>query len=86
MATFGVVLPLATLIVSHSVSEVLVLVGTVLVVVLLGLPLARHLWNTPSNAPEHLPHRTAIEDQVAAAIDRYSTRWGGWEGKEDKTS
>jgi len=86
VAAFGVVLPLATLIASHSVSEVLVLVGTVLVVVLLGLPLARHLWNTPSNAPEHLPHRTAVEDQVAAAIDRYSTRWGGWEGKEDTTS
>jgi hypothetical protein len=67
-------------------SEVLVLVGTVLLVVLLGLPLARHLWNTPSNAPEHLPHRTALEDQVAATIDRYSTRWGGWEGKEEKTS
>lgn len=86
MAGFGIVLPLATLIASHSVSEVLVLVGTVLVVVLLGLPLARHLWITPSNAPGHLPHRTAIEDQEAAAIDRYSTRWGGWEGKEDKTS
>jgi hypothetical protein len=71
---------------NHSMSEVLVLVGTVLLVVLLGLPLARHLWNTPSNAPEHLPHRTALEDQVAVAIDRYSTRWGGWEGKEEKTS
>ena len=86
VAAFGVVLPLTTLIASHSISEALVLVGTALLVVLLGLPLARHLWNTPSNAPEHLPHRTALEDQVAAAIDRYSTRWGGWEGKEDKTS
>ncbi len=80
------VLPLATLITDHSATDVLVLVGTALLVVLLGLPLARHLWNTPSNAPEHLPHRTAIEDQVAAAIDRYSTRWGGWEGKEDQAS
>jgi hypothetical protein len=81
-----VVLPLATLITNHSMSEVLVLAGAVLVVVLLGLPLAQHLWTTPSNAPEHLPHRTALEDQVAAAIDRYSTRWGCWESKEDKTS
>ncbi len=60
--------------------------ATVLLVALLGAPLVRHLWNTPSNAPEHLPHRTAIEDQVAAAIDRYSTRWGGWKPKEDNTT
>ena len=86
VAGFGVVLPSATLIANHSVSEVLVLATTVLVVLALGLPLARHLWNTPSNAPAHLPHRTAIEDQVAAAIDRYSTRWGGWKAKEGKTS
>ena len=60
--------------------------GTVTVVLTLGLPLARHLWNTPANAPDHLPHRTAIEDEVAAAIDRYSTHWGGsWKPKEDRT-
>lgn len=85
VAGFGIVLPLATMIANHSLSEVLVLTGTITVVLLLGLPLARHLWNTPANAPDHLPHRTAIEDQVAAAIDRYSTRWGGWTGKEDRT-
>ena len=61
VASFGVVLPLATLIANHSLAEVLVLTGTVAVVLLLGWPLARHLWNTPSNAPEHLPHRTAQE-------------------------
>jgi hypothetical protein len=81
---FGVILPLATLVANHSVSDLLVLTGTILVVVVLGLPLARHLWNTPSNAPAHLPHRTAIEDQVAATIDRYSTRWGSWDGKKEK--
>jgi hypothetical protein len=80
------VLPLTTLITSHSFTEVLVLAGTMLIVLLLGLPLARHLWNTPSNAPEHLPHRTALEDQAAAAIDRYSTRWGGgWTDKKEDT-
>ncbi|OBK19779.1 hypothetical protein [Mycobacterium asiaticum] len=85
VAAFGIVLPMATLAANHSAADALVLTGTVAVVVLFGLPLARHLWNTPANAPDHLPHRTAIEDQVAAAIDRYSTRWGGWEGKEEKT-
>ncbi|CNI55537.1 Uncharacterised protein [Mycobacterium tuberculosis] len=70
------------MIANHSGSEVLVLVGAILLAVLLGLPLASHLWNTPSNAPDYLPHRTAQEDQVAAAIDRYSTRWGSWQDKE----
>lgn len=86
VAALGVVLPVATSIVSHSAGDLLVLAGTALVVVLLGLPLARHLWNTPSNAPAHLPHRTGLEDQAAAAIDRYSTRWGGWDTKEGKSS
>ncbi len=86
MAAFGIVLPLATLVANHSGGDVLVLTGTIVVVALLGLPLVRHLWNTPSNAPEHLPHRTALEDQAAAAIDRYSTRWGSWASKEHKTT
>jgi len=86
VAALGIVLPLATLIANHSAADALVLTATVLVVALLGAPLLRHLWNTPSNAPEYLPHRTAIEDQVAAAIDRYSTRWGGWKNKEDNTT
>lgn len=86
VAALGVVLPAATSIVSHSAGDLLVLAGTALVVVLLGLPLARHLWNTPSNAPAHLPHRTGLEDQAAAAIDRYSTRWGGWDTKEGEPS
>ncbi len=76
-------MPLAMLIGRHTSADVLLLLVTVLLVVIAGLPLARHLWNTPSNAPEHLPQRSAIEDQVAAAVDRYSTRWGGgWARKE----
>ncbi len=83
VAGFGVVIPLATSLARHSVADVLILGGTVVIVVLAGLPLARHLWDTPSNAPHHLPHRTGLEDQVAAAIDRYSTHWGGgWAEKE----
>ncbi|MCV7249897.1 hypothetical protein H7J07_16985 [Mycobacterium koreense] len=77
VAGFGVLLPGATLTVNHNPSEILVL-GTAITLVVLGaLPLVRHLWNSPANAPEHLPHRTVLEDQVAAAIDRYSTQWGG---------
>lgn len=84
VAALGVVMPLAMLIGQHAPTEVLVLVGAVVIVMVSGLPLARHLWNSPSNAPGHLPHRSAVEDQVATAIDRYSTRWGGgWAEKEN---
>lgn len=85
VAALGVIMPTAMLIGSHSVSDVVLLLGAMLIVVVAGLPLARHLWNTPSNAPEYLPHRTGLEEQVAAAVDRYSTRWGGgWADKEEK--
>lgn len=78
VALLGIVLPLGMLIGNHSPADAAVLGGAVLIVLVAGLPLARHLWNTPANAPpEHLPHRTGLEDQAAAAIDRYSTRWGG---------
>lgn len=85
VASLGVIMPLAMLVGHHTPADVLVSGGTALLVVVVGLPLVRHLWNTPSNAPEHLPHRSGLEDQVAAAIDRYSTRWGGgWTEKEDR--
>ena len=84
VAALGVIMPLAMLIGQHALTDVFFLGGAALLVSLAGLPLARHLWNTPSNAPEYLPHRSGLEDQVAAAIDRYSTRWGGgWADKED---
>jgi hypothetical protein len=76
-------MPLGMLIGRHTAPDVLVLGGVALLVVIVGLPLARHPWNTPSNAPEYLPQRSGLEDQAAAAIDRYSTRWGGgWADKE----
>lgn len=84
VAGMGLVMPLGMLFGSHSAADVLVLSGTCLVVITLSVPLARHFWNTPSHAPPHLPHRSAEEEAVAAAIDRYSTRWGGgWADKED---
>ncbi|MGO8962243.1 hypothetical protein [Mycobacterium sp.] len=83
VAALGVVMPLAMLVGQHTAADVVALVAAALLVVIAGLPLARHLQNSPSNAPDHLPHLSALEDQVAAAIDRYSTRWGGgWTKKE----
>lgn len=75
VAALGVLMPLALLIGRHSLLDVAVLGTTAMVVGLGSVPLARHLWNTPVEAPAHLPHRTALEDQAAAAIDRYS-KWG----------
>lgn len=84
VAALGVLMPLAMVIGAHSPADVLVLTGTALVVTAGALPLARHLWNTPVDVPGHVPHRSGLEDQVAAAIDRYSTRWGGgWGSKEE---
>lgn len=86
VAALGVLMPLAMLIGQHTPMDVLVLGGAAMLVALSGLRLARHLWNTPSNAPEYLPHRSGLEDQAAVAIDRYSTRWGGnWAQKEDSS-
>jgi hypothetical protein len=82
IAALGALMPMVILVGNHAVADVLVLATTSVLVALAGLPLARHLWNTPSNAPEHIAHRSGLEDQVAAAIDRYSTRWGSWEASD----
>lgn len=77
VAALGVLMPTAMLVSRHTGPDVLVLGGAALLVAVAGvLPLARHLWQTPVSAPGHLPQRTALEDQAAAAINRYSTRWG----------
>ncbi|WP_046300070.1 MULTISPECIES: hypothetical protein [unclassified Mycobacterium] len=81
VAGFGIILPAATLFVNHSAADVLVLTAAIAVVAAGGYPLLRHLWSTPSNAPDDRPHPSVAEDQalnVEAAIDRYSTRWGGF--------
>lgn len=83
VATLGVVMPLVMLARLHSPADVLVLIGVIAIAVAAGLPLAGHLWRTPSNAPEHVAHRTGLEDQVAIAVDRYSTRWGTGRSEKD---
>lgn len=85
VAGFGVVMPLATLIANHRPAEVLVLSATILLVLAGGSPLVRHLWNTPSNAPSDTPHGAGGQEQVEAAIDRYSTRWGGFSESSSTT-
>lgn len=84
VAVIGIFLPLAMLIAAHEVLDLVVLGTTVVVVGAAGVyPLARHLWNSPANFPEHLPAEgmadtAASQPQQPSAeelIDRYSTRW-----------
>ena len=47
---------------------------TVAAAVLAGIPLARHLWRTPSGFPEQVPHVRA--GAPPGPDDRFATRWG----------
>lgn len=75
VALLGVVIPNVALVRTHSLNDALVLIGVIAVAIVAGLPLAQHLWSSPTNAPEYLPHRSGGQDQMAAARDRYTTRW-----------
>lgn len=55
----------------HDTGDLIVLGTTTIVVIVVGvLPLARHLWNTPDNAPAHLPHVGSQEYREAEAARR----------------
>jgi hypothetical protein len=83
VAGLALVMLLGMLIGNHSAADALILVTTAVIAVAASVPLARHLWSTPSNAPDHVPHRSGEEDAAAVAIDRYTTRWGGgWAGRK----
>jgi hypothetical protein len=80
VAGLGLLLPAAMLITDHRPYEVLILVGTIALVALAAVPLARHLWRTPSNFPEHIPQRTVYSDEVQ---DRFATRWNSFAVRKD---
>jgi len=82
IAGLAITMVIAQALIQYSASDLLVLGGTLAVVATLSFPLFRHLLATPANAPDHLPHRSAQEDSIAAAIDRYSTQWGSRSSKE----
>jgi len=66
IACVGVFVPMLLMAAFHAVSDLIVLGTTAVVVIITGvLPLARHLWNTPDNAPAHLPHVGSREYQEA---------------------
>ena len=86
LALLALLLPLGTLFGSHAPSDVLVLGLTVIAAVLGGIPLASHLWRTPSGFPTHLPQVVGVSAELEAGVDRYATRWGfGQARKEERT-
>lgn len=84
IAGLALILLAATLIDQHGAGDVIVLLTTAAVVAAATVPLARHLWSSPANAPDHLPHRTGEQELSAATVDRFTTRWGGdWSDRKE---
>ena len=64
IACVGVFVPLLLMAAFHAIGDLIVLGTTAVVIIVTGvLPLARHLWNTPDNAPAHLPHVGSQENR-----------------------
>jgi hypothetical protein len=78
VALMAVFLPVGMLFSGPGRSDLLALLATVAVVMTASVPLARHLWRTPSGFPEHIPQQTLYEEQR----DRFATRWGSAARKE----
>lgn len=72
VAVVGVVLPAGALVGSHGPLDAVVLGTTIAVLLGAGVwPLARHLWRSPANFPEHLEREGMAETAAArpAALD-----------------
>lgn len=85
VALIALLLPLGMLFGSHTPADVVVLALTAIVVLVSGIPLAAHLWQSPSGFPLHVPHAVGVSAEVEAAVDRYATRWGIGPQKEKRT-
>ena len=73
IACVGVFIPVLLMVAFHAAGDLIVLGTTTVVVIVAGvLPLARHLWSTPDNAPAHLPHVGSQEYQEAEEARRSS--------------
>ena len=71
IACVGVFIPLLLMVALHATGDLIVLGTTSVIVIVTGvLPLARHLWNTPDNAPAHLPHVGSQEYREAEEARR----------------
>ena len=73
VALIGVFLPLGMLASRPGSTDLAVLLATIGAAALASVPLARHLWRTPTGFPEHIPQQAVYEE---APRDRFATRWG----------
>jgi hypothetical protein len=78
IAALAVVLPAAMLLSRPSWVDLLALLGAIGVGIAAGIPLARHLWKTPSGFPEHIPQVSVYEE---SSTDRFSTTWGSFDDR-----
>lgn len=75
IASLAVVLPAGMLLSRPPLASLMLLVLTILAAAACWVPLARHLWNTPSGFPEHIP-QTSVYSEPAS--DRFTTLWGSF--------
>lgn len=74
IAVLAVLFPLGMLASGPTGPETALLLGVAVLVIVGTVPLARHLWQSPSNFPEHIPQTTIYE----VRRDRFGTRWGSF--------
>jgi hypothetical protein len=84
VALLAVLLPAGMLAGSRDTSDVLVLVATVAAAAAAGIPLARHLWRSPSGFPDHVPHLSPGSPD--GPPDRFATRWGSFSVTDVRSS
>lgn len=74
IAVLAVLFPLGMLLSRPTGPETGLLLSVAALAVVAAVPLARHLWRTPSNFPEDIPQTTIYE----LRRDRFGTRWGSF--------
>jgi hypothetical protein len=83
VAMIGVLLPLGMIFSKPNLLDLLVLLAMILLVGAASVPLARHLWHTPSGFPDHIPQDSVYEEPP---VDRFATRWGSSRTNKTTTS
>lgn len=88
IAVIAVFMPAAMLLGEHGLSDVIILVSTVVVTLVVATTLGRALVKTPANFPRSVPHEASSdatdvaraqpatpEQPLEQIVDRYATRW-----------
>lgn len=99
VGVIAVFLPTAMLLGAYGAADLIVLVTTIIVALIATVPLAKHLWSTPRNYPDHLridassdapgapgpaePPTRDGEEPLEPVLDRYATRWASQRRRAD---